>query len=154
MKGKDPNLIIADLRHLLPSINFETFLTDRQNTKKETDFQQSNLNETEFISRSNVINCGEQFLHPWTENHYYTTEKLINTDEQCEFPPGERFPRLTDNELEEELRRFCTTFKWKDIKTVLGKSFAPLTHPQLTNTVISPSLSQTIKLLFFSIDIY
>ena len=55
----------------------------------------------------------------------------------------------------EELRRFCTKFKWKDIKTILGKSFhAPQTHAQLTNTVISSSLSQTIKLLFFSIDVY
>jgi hypothetical protein len=73
-----------------------------------------------------LINCGGQqtdLLNSLIKNQYNTTEKLINTDEQCEFRQGERFPPLTDHELEQELRQFCTKFEWKDIKTVLGKSF-------------------------------
>jgi hypothetical protein len=97
--------------------------------------KKTSFNETEFISRSNLINCSEQqndLLKTLFKNQYNTTEKLINTDEQCEFRQGERFPPLTDNELEQELRRFRTKFEWKDIKTVLGKSFnVPTTfHPQ------------------------
>ncbi len=107
--------IFDDLRHRLPLVNFETLLTDRQNSK-----------ETEFISNSNLINCGEQqndLLISFFKNQYNTTEKLINTDEQCEFRQGERFPPLTDDELEQELRQFCTKFESKDIKTVPEKSF-------------------------------
>ena len=83
-----------------------------------------------------MINCGEEQNDLWqsaTQNKYNTTEKLINTDEQCEFRPGERFPPLTDHELEEELRQFSTKFEWKD---VLGKSFdVPLPFHRTDNTV-------------------
>lgn len=64
-----------------------------------------------------------------------TTEKLINTDEQCEFRTGERFRPLTDDELEQELRQFCTKIEQKDLKIILGNSFdAPITshRPDLT----------------------
>jgi len=72
-----------------------------------------------------LINCGEQqndLFKSLFKNQYNTTEKLINTDEQCEFRQGERFPPLTDDELEQELRQLCTKFEWKDIKTVRRKS--------------------------------
>ena len=95
-------------------MNFETLLTDRQNTK-ETD-----LNQT------NPTYCGEKpndLLASSIKNQYHTIEKLINTDQQCEFRTGERFRPLPDNELEPELHQRCTKFELKDIKTILGKSF-------------------------------
>jgi hypothetical protein len=57
------------------------------------------------------------------KNQFYTTEKLINTDEQCEFRIGERFPPLTDTELEQELRQFDTKSEPNDVETILDKSF-------------------------------
>ena len=66
-------------------------------------------------------------------NQFYTTEKQINTDEQCEFQTGERFCPLTDNELEQELHRLCTKFERKNIETILGKSFDASIIPYQTN---------------------
>ncbi len=108
-------------------MNFETLQTDQHNTK-ETHLKQTNVN-----------NCDEQFndlLKSLFKNQYHTTEKLINTDEQCEFRTGERFPPLTDDELQQELRQFCTKIEWKDIQTILGNSFdAPITSHQPNITV-------------------
>ncbi len=129
IKGKTLNTthVINDLRHLLPSVNFETLQTDQHNTK-ETHLKQTNIN-----------NCDEQFndlLKSLFKNRYHTTEKLINTDEQCEFRTGERFPPLTDDELQQELRRFCKKLEWKDFQTILGNSFdAPITSHQPNITV-------------------
>lgn len=129
IKGRSLNtsVIINDLRHRLPLVNFDTFLTDQQKI---------NFNETEFISKTN---CGQQpddLFNLFIKNQYNTTEKLINTDERCEFRPGERFPPLTDNELVQELNQLCTKFTWKDIKTVFGKSFnVQTTLRPIDNTV-------------------
>ncbi|CAF3529113.1 unnamed protein product [Adineta steineri] len=114
------NHLIDELHHLVPLVKFETLLLDQT-----TNVQQTNPDEI------NIQNCHGQpidLLHPTT------TEKLINTDEQCEFPTGERFPPLTDDELEQELQQFCPKFKWKDIKTILGKSFhAPILSHQVND---------------------
>ncbi|CAF4390408.1 unnamed protein product, partial [Adineta steineri] len=96
-----------------------------QLSDKTTNEKQTNSNEI------NIQNCHGQpidLLHPTA------TEKLINTDDQCEFPSGERFPPLTNDELEQELQQFCPKFKWKDIKTILGKSFhAPILSHQVND---------------------
>lgn len=142
-----PNVIFEDLRRLLPSINFKTFATN-QPDKTERNLKQAYFNETEFISKSTLINCGEQqndLLNSSIKNQYNTTEKLINTDEQCQFRLGERFPPLTDTELEEELHRLCTKFKWKDIKIILGKSFNVSTTSHLPNHTVHPLSHATIE---------
>ncbi|CAF4175904.1 unnamed protein product [Rotaria sp. Silwood2] len=148
-KGKtlNINLMIDDLHHILPSVNFDTLLKDEQNTK-ENDLKQTYSNETEIFSRKYLITCNEQqndLLKSFIKNQYYTTEKQINTDEQCEFRTGERFRPLTDNELEQELRRFCTKFEQKSIETILGKSFvAPITSHQMNiSTFIGDPLSHS-----------
>ena len=121
------SVIIDDLRHRLPLINFDTFLTDQQKTS---------FNEPEFISRTN---CGQQpddLFNLYMKNQYSTTEKFVNTDERCEFRPGERFPPLTDDELTQQLNQLCKKFKRKDIKTIFEKSFTiPKTHHPTDNTV-------------------
>jgi hypothetical protein len=126
IKGKTLNTthVINDLRHLLPSVNFETLQSDQHNTKEN------------HLKQANVNNCDEHLLKSLFKNQYHTTEKLINTDEQCEFRTGERFLPLTDDELQQELRQFCKKLEWKDIQTILGNSFdAPITSHQPNITV-------------------
>ncbi|CAF3551851.1 unnamed protein product [Rotaria sordida] len=148
-KGKilNINLIIDDLHHILPLVNFDTLLINQQNTK-ETDLKQTYSNETEIFSRKYSITCNEQqndLLKSLIKNQFYTTEKQINTDEQCEFQTGERFRPLTDNELEQELRRLYTKFEQKTIETILGKSFDASIIPHQTNisTFIGNRLSHS-----------
>ncbi|CAF3398807.1 unnamed protein product [Rotaria sp. Silwood1] len=147
IKGKtlNINLIINDLHHILPSVNFDKLLTDQQNIK-ETILKQTYSTEREIFLKNYLTTCNEQqkdLIKLFIQNQYYTTEKQINTDEQCEFRIGERFPPLTDHELEQELRRFCTKFEQKNIETILGKSFdAPIiSHQTNISTFIGDPLS-------------
>jgi hypothetical protein len=138
IKGKDlkTSPIFNDLRLRFPSVNFERLLT------QETDRKQENSNETDTLASTNLLNCGDlknNLLESTITNQFYTTEKSINTDEQCEFRTGERFPPLTETELEQELRQFCTKFEWKDVENVLGESFdAPINLHQADITVNCP----------------
>ncbi|CAF4445404.1 unnamed protein product [Rotaria socialis] len=130
------NSIVDDLHHLLPSINFDVLFSDQQNVE-QNNLNRKHTKETDILSRTPPTNCHEQHQHDllksYIKKYYHTTEKQINTDERCEFRPGERFPPLADHEFEQELRRFCTKLEQKTIETILGKSFDARITPQQTN---------------------
>ncbi|CAF1644920.1 unnamed protein product [Rotaria magnacalcarata] len=138
IKGKflSNNSIIDDLHHLLPSINFDALVSSRQNVE-QNNLNKNHTQETDILSRTRPTNCHEQHQHDllksYIKKYYHTTEKQINTDERCEFRPGERFPPLTDHELEQELRGFCTKLEQETIETILGKSFDIRITPQQTS---------------------
>ncbi|CAM4805667.1 unnamed protein product [Rotaria magnacalcarata] len=138
IKGKflSNNSIIDDLHHLLPSINFDALVSSKQNVE-QNNLNKNHTQETDILSRTRPTNCHEQHQHDllksYIKKYYHTTEKQINTDERCEFRPGERFPPLTDHELEQELRGFCTKLEQETIETILGKSFDIRITPQQTS---------------------
>ncbi|CAF2115260.1 unnamed protein product [Rotaria magnacalcarata] len=138
IKGKflSDNSIIDDLHHLLPSINFDALVSNRQNVE-QNNLNKNHTQEMDILSRTRPTNCHEQHQHDllksYIKKYYHTTEKQINTDERCEFRPGERFPPLTDHELEQELRGFCTKLEQETIETILGKSFDIRITPQQTS---------------------
>lgn len=118
-------LILDDLRRIFPSITFEPSLINKLKNKM-MDLDGGDSKERELNFESTLNRCGGQqndLINPWIEKRWTTTEKLINTDEQCEFQIGEHFPPLTDIELEEELNRLYTKFQWKDVHNILGKTF-------------------------------
>ena len=145
-------LILNDLHRIVPSMNFEPSFIDRLRNKK-LGHEGGDSNGKEFDTQLTLTLCSGQqddLINPLIKTPWMTTEKLLNTDEQCAFQTGEHLPPLTDIELQEELSQYCTKFQWDDIQNILGKAF----HVSITS---HPS-DHTVYHYLFShvnqIDIY
>ncbi|CAF1119049.1 unnamed protein product [Adineta ricciae] len=128
-----------NLPHCIPSINFEKLRVGQQTPSKQRD-----SDEVPFISQIDGKNCGIQLndlLKPLNERQYHTAEKLINTDEICEFPPRKRLRPMITNELKPESRQLCTASHWTTVLVNESKSPDPIEQTSI-ETLIHPDMMQ------------
>lgn len=137
--------IIDELHQIFPWKNLEPSLIERLKNKI-SGYENGDSNEKAFNPQLILTLCGGDHDN-LIKTSWMTTEKLLNTDEQCPFPTGEHLPPLTDIELETELNQYCPTLQRNDIQNILGKAF----HVSITSHLSDQTVYHYLS---FRVDIY